>query len=543
MTPLEFLQFNDWISKREFEDNSWIVVARSTEINDTHLDTISVLAKATTETKYKRILSNPYWETDFEFGQPKFWRKGRSKRVYFDLNNIERINGISFEPFIIHRYFHGIQPDRFEVDQNFLFYHNLYFVSEESVYRKIDNNGEEFDVITIENSDGSKEIKVKTKFLRDYLAARKMILVRQHDNRRFSSQSLDSIFKNKKFETYNYCDSVSYNYRIWVRNEPLTSNIKCFSRLLGKDIVKPFEKPDFPQTLIADNRKSETIYTKFIIRLDADGNYIEETCDENKLSNYFVNRGTPHFLTPVFFKREVLKKYYDNPTKYSIGARYLGCLDLWGLPIDTNDKGLIYAWLGDLGRIPYKEQTHWKNYNIPPEGGITEHRWKTDFLAEPADPKEPVFRFRRAYELAQKHFQSKYGFELFLKLIEQDSYCYSTLHVPVNNEQKELDEQIQKLAKIVNDSLNQRSLSGTSDKPINALETFLVSKVGSITVKELVKPFRIIQDLRSSGVAHRKGENYSKNINKHGLNGLSNQKKFVLILQKLTDVLEKLALI
>ena len=543
MMLLEYLKFKDWISKREFEDSAWIVVARSMKTDNTDLFTISVLAKATSEDKYKQILSNSDWETEVEFGHPTFWSRGGSKRIFFDLGNEKRIKGILFEPFIIHRDFHGIQPSRFEVVQNFLLYHNLYFIREESVYRKLNDDGEEFDVIVIEEIGNRKEIKISAKFLRDYLAARRMILVRQHDHRRFSNQSLKPIFGDKKHEEFNYHDPSSYNYTVWVRNERLISDKECSSRLLGKDIVKPFARPDYSHLWFADEWELKKKYCKFIIGLDDDGNYIEETYNEDELSNYFVDRGKPHFLTPVFFKREVLKKYYDNPSKYSVNARYLSCLNLWGLPIDINPKGLVYVWLGDLGRIPYKEQQHWRQYNTPPEGGITEHRWKTDFLAEFADPNEPVFRFRWAYQRTQKHFRTAYGFELFLELSEEDSHCYSTLHVPVTNEQKELDEQIQNLAKILNDSLNKRSLDNKADKSITALENFLISKVGPKMAHELVEPFRMVQNLRSSGVAHRKGKGYSKYIAKYGLNKFSNQNKFIALLENVTWSLEKLAII
>lgn len=541
MSLLEFLKFNDWISIREFEDNTWIVVARSIKTDDTDLFTISALAKATSEDKSKQILSNSYWETEVEFGHPTFWSRGGSKRILFDLGNEKRIKGILFEPFILHRDFHGIQPSRFEVVQNFLLYHNLYFVREESVYKKLSDDGEEFNVIVTQETDDRKEIKISTKFLRDYLAARRMILIRQHDHRRFSSQSLKSVLGNKKHEEFNYCDPLSYNYTVWVRNERLISDKECFSRLLGKDIVKPLAKPDYSHLWFADEWKSKRQYCKFIIGLDGDGNSIEETCNEDELSNYFVDKGKAHFLTPVFFKRNVLKRYYDNPSKYSVNARYLSCLNLWGLPIDTNPKRLVYVWLGDLGRIPYKEQQYWLLYNVPPEGGITEHRWKTDFLAEFADPNEPVFRFQRAYQRAQEHFRSAYGFELFLELLEEDFHCYTTLHVPVTNEQKELDEQIQNLAKILNDSLNKRSLDNKAENTITALENFLNLKVGSGHAHKLTEPFRMIQNLRSSGVAHRKGKDYLKYISKYSLEKFSNQNKLIALLETLTWSLEKLA--
>jgi hypothetical protein len=544
MTLIEFLKFKDWISTREFEDKSWIVVARSIRKGDTKLFTFSVLAKATKEEQYKSILSKPDWETQgVHFGHPTFWQRGGSKKIFFDLGNVKRINGIVFEPFVFHRYFHEIIPSRFEVVQNFLLYHELYFVPEDSVYRTVDYDGEEHDVILVEEGNDSEQIKVNTKFLRDYLAARRMILVRQHDHGRSSSQSLKPIWGDKQREEFNYCDPSSHNYTVWVINERLITGKECFSRLLGKDIIKPLAKPDYSYLWFADERESKRQYCNFIIGLDSDGNHIEETCNEAELSNYVVDRGKAHFLTPVFFKREVLKKYYDNPSKYSVETRYLRCLSLWGLPIDTNKKGLVYVWLGDIGRIPYKEQLHWRQYNVPPEGGITEHRWKTDFLAEFADPDEPIFLFKQAYDRAQEHFYSAYGFNLFLELSPEDYHCFSTLHVPVTNEQQELDEQIQNLAKILNDSLNKRFLDNSADKPINALENFLASKVGSQSAGKLVESFRTIQNLRSYGAAHRKGKVYLKLIAKYGLAGFSNQNKFIALLAKARSSLETLAVI
>jgi len=543
MSLLDFLAFKDCIESREFEDKSWIVVARSMRTGGTNLFTTSILAKTTLENEYKQILSNPDWETTVEFGRPAFWRESGSEQILFDLGNAKSVHGILFEPFVIYRYFHNIQPPRFEIVQNFLLYHNLYFVRDQSVYRKIDDSGEEFDVILVKESSDMKEVKIGTRFLRDYLAAREMILVRQHDHRRFSNQSLKPFLGDKEYEKFEYHDPLSYHYSVVVSNRQLGVDKECYSWLLGKDVVKPFAKPDYSHLWFTDEWQEKQQHCKFIIGLDENGSQIEETCNEDELSNYFVDRGRAHVLTPVFFKREVLKKYYDNPSKYFVGARELSCLDLWNLPLDINEKGLVYVWLGDLGRIPYKEQQHWRQYNVPPEGGITEHRWKTDFLAEFADPKEPVFLFHRAYQRAQEHFGAAYGVELFLPLLEEDYYCYSTLHVPVSDEQKELDEQIQYLAKILNDSLNQRSLDSKADKPINALESFLTSKVGSREAQKLVEPFRMIQDLRSYGAAHRKGEEYSKVITKYALNNFSNQNKLIVVLRMATWSLEKLAVI
>lgn len=116
-----------------------------------------------------------------------------------------------------------------------------------------------------------------------------------------------------------------------------------------------------------------------------------------------------------------------------------------------------------------------------------------------ADPNELVFCFRRAYQQTQEHFHTVYGFELFLELSEEDSRV--------------------------------------------AIESFLISKVGSKVAHELVGPFRMVQNLRSSGVARRKGKGYSIYIARYGLNKFSNQNKFITLLENATWSLEKLAII
>lgn len=62
-------------------------------------------------------------------------------------------------------------------------------------------------------------------------------------------------------------------------------------------------------------------------------------------------------------------KYYRKPSRYHVGKRYVSCLTKWGLEIDENSEGLVQAYLGDLGRIPYNEQLYWSIFNVAPQGG------------------------------------------------------------------------------------------------------------------------------------------------------------------------------
>src|SRR3989344_9095942 len=102
-------------------------------------------------------------------------------------------------------------------------------------------------------------------------------------------------------------------------------------------------------------------FEKFMA-IDISGKKIKYTCDESKLANHFgANSEAPHFLTRVFFKKEVLDKYYDKPSKYSVNDGYLfyikeNGINEWGMPIDNNAKDCVMAYLGDLGKMPYEEQ-------------------------------------------------------------------------------------------------------------------------------------------------------------------------------------------
>lgn len=541
MGLLEFLRFDDWISEREFENQAWITVACITKQQNTYLNTISVLIKLETDEIYEKILSDSEWVSRFDFGTPYF---------YLDENNQERvnilgtefINGMELEPFILYKEFHGLIPSKFELVQNFINFYNLYFVKGESLYKTLDKDGEEYNVVQIIENRDQMQIKINTKCLRNYLGAKEMILLRQHDHRRFSYQSFILENENNKSLEFNFTESLKFSYTIYINNREDISDILSGSRLLGKDIIKPYQRVNYSIIWFSDKFWGpKNQFCKFIIDLDENGNIIEEICNEKELSNFFVNRGKAHFLTPVFFKRGVLKKYYDNPSKYTTTAQGIRCLDLWYLPIDENEKSLVYAWLGDLGRIPYKEQQHFRQYNIPPEGSVTKHRISTDFLAEPMDPIEPVFNFRKAYYRANEHFQKSFGFNLFKEISKSDSYCYISLHIPTTNEQKEFDEMILNLAKVLNEPLNKLSLDNSVDTSINALENFLNSKIDSQEVSDIIKPFKIVQSLRSSGAAHLKGKNYLKNISRAGLNELSNQNKFTVLLKDVTQSLEKLA--
>ena len=554
LDSLSFLKFEDWIGIKEHEKNDWITVARKwREESKTRLSdffTFSAMVPASEENRAK-LLSNCEWEIyhDF-FGKPSFYTTDRDHTWLYDDGTKKIVNNIEFRPFVLYRDFHGYKPSCFELVQNFLLYHNAFFEQEEKEYRFIDEDGELQKLARIKENGDNQIIEVDAHWLKDYLAANKCFLVRFHDHRRFVKEDVGDLIQ-KGILRQRFSDRYCLLELYIGENELGIQDFKSLSVLFGKDIVLPYPTPDKRKmTFLLDVDKK---YANFIIDLDENGTPIEATCDESKLSNYFEDRGTPHILTPVFFKKEVLKKYYDEPSRYRVTSNSIYCLDLWHLPFDITEEGLVQVWLGDLGRIPYKEQLHWKCYNVLPKGTITKRRWLTDFLAEfpdPSDIPDPIYRFKAVYEEIQLLFREKFGEPLFLPLGKEDSHAYESLHLPVTEEWSEFDEQILYLSKLLVDSLNVKFLSkrtsykindkvnGKKLKPLDLLELFLKKlSVSEKDIKFIMSSLRAMWAIRSYGSAHRKGKEFNKILQKYGLAKLSNRRKIDKLVKNLIQAL------
>lgn len=277
-------------------------------------------------------------------------------------------------------------------------------------------------------------------------------------------------------------------------------------------------------------------FEKFSFK-DTVGKKITFTCDESKLANFFgKNADAPNFLTKVFFKKEVLDKYYGKPSKYSIVDGYLlytreDGVNEWGMPIDNNAKNCIMVYLGDLGKLPNEEQKYWKLYNVI-EGNRSSVSFTRDFKAEFCSPTEPALYFKEKFKIFNNGWNKKLGWNFFKPLSEEDKHHLKTLRVP-GNEQKEFDEVVLSLNKLIIDSLNISEMKKglnfeTGDKSISILGKYLKQKhnFNSIPMLDFL---RNLQNLRSKGSAHRKGEDYKKAYEKFAKEDLPKTFEYILI--------------
>jgi hypothetical protein len=74
------------------------------------------------------------------------------------------------------------------------------------------------------------------------------------------------------------------------------------------------------------------------------------------------------FLTPVYFCKEVLVRYlYDPRFHCDFSSDTYGQIhgDGFSMPFGINKSGDVLAWLGDVRRLPEKEQSYWRGENKP----------------------------------------------------------------------------------------------------------------------------------------------------------------------------------
>ena len=267
----------------------------------------------------------------------------------------------------------------------------------------------------------------------------------------------------------------------------------------------------------------------FIIGLDDNGDEARHTCAAPD----------PLYLTPVSFRKQVLDKYYQQPNKYEVSDNILRCGILWSLQIDNHHDNKVCVWLGDLSDLPYKEQMHWRAHNFVSDTGVSETYFRRQIDVQFADSRRPEHIFQKLHGELEKVCQEHLGWPLLLSLQPDDTYHLQNIRAPANDEQRDFDELVLGLTKILVDSLNEKQLNalipreqGKSLKgSISRLEAALAA-CGVEDAGEHLSFLRKLQKLRSTGSAHRKGDSYDRIAREFGVDSQDLRTVFTGILQK-----------
>ena len=443
------------------------------------------------------------------------------------------------EPLVIDREFHGIRDDYKEISEEFRLFHNLYHDRKSDEFLKIDEAGNEAKIAVVKPD----LIQIRLKEIRQFLAVKEMHLSIQFDCVEYSAHRLAELEIEKGGVEQR--DGLM-PWRLDYGEFGGLGSHKAFSRLWGKRLVAPLPKSKSGFWGFALDQDHQDV--EFIIDVDDNGDDITYTSDPEVLSNYFeANPDVPNYLTPVHFKKHVLEKYYKEPTKYSVEDSILRCGSLWSLTIDNHHDEKVCVWLGDLGRdLPYQERLYWKAHNIPPQGRMSKTFLKRQILSHPTSSDRPEHLFRKRYDNLQEMCRENLGWQLLQPLGSDDQHHLQSLHIPATDEQRDFDELVLSLTKILIDSLHVKRLNsllsdeqkeGVGEGGIARLEAVLASRNVEGAAKHIAF-LRNLQSLRSSSSAHRKGRKYAKIAEQFDIESQNLQDVFAGFLWQALDFLD-----
>ncbi|TCC92408.1 hypothetical protein EZ428_11860 [Pedobacter frigiditerrae] len=400
------------------------------------------------------------------------------------------------EPFLYSKYF---PEERYiDVSEEFVNYFKLYengTSKQERKYYFHDDLGDKEEVIVIT----SDNVRIKQKFLMEYIAVRRMHLAICFDFMAIGDVplkefgvELQDVDKISDWHNYNHLIRVSFG----------STEIQSWIR--GKLIIK------------YDPTKSEKTwydldyqYEQFVIGYDEDtGQEALVSCDSEE----------HQFFVQVFFKKDVLSKYYNNPEKYSVDGFGISC-GAFSLKMDNNNDGYVMVFLNDLRMLPQKEQLHWKHHNIAPQPGMgmSGSYYDTMIQGNWARKSDAIdVRFKQEYKSFNKKWFDRFGWHFYKEPSGADVHLFNGLHLPADNSIIAFCDQMLIVVKFTIDSLNEEMLIKNlpkieNEKGIAKFERFIKERVEDIP--DMFIFIRHLQNLRSGMIAHKFSES-NKNCKK-----------------------------
>ena len=524
---LQFLLFWDWRQSNlsQLGDNQWLTVF---SLIKSESEDLAVYSSLIPDDRVSNALTRSSWDVMMGGALPgctRYYDEGEARVEYHRFNTNSGI-----EPLVLHRTFHGMREPYIEILEEFRLFHNLY-EEKNGAFTKIFDTGEELEIVRTSSS----KIMIRQKEIRQFLAVKEMHLAIFFEVFRYSDLPFSQIAS--ELRNFEHSEGLT-RYDISVHENDFTAARAqgSFSRLCGKKLIPGLTKAK--SGIWPYDEEQEKAYEEFIIGSDEDGEAIRYSSNPEKLANFFgANPDAPQYITPVFFRRDVLTKYFAQSEKYSVEDGYLRCGGLWGIRIDNNHPRYVIVYLGDLGRdLPHSEQVYWKSYNVVPDGNMSNVSTRRNILAEFAEPESADLVFKFIFSDFQQNWFKKYNWHLFKPLGKGDEHLFSGLHIPLTDDQSEFDAQVLAITKLMIDSINEDELmrTGINVKPetkgIGKLEEYF-SASGFTDSAKWIRFLRDIQTLRSTGVGHRKGRGYAKIAKTFGVD----EKPLSLVIQNILN--------
>jgi len=484
----------------------WTTVYQSPSVGDETL-----FAAFSPADQRERILRSDSWDLRIDGGMPGFMQSYEGDETVTTYLRYGTDDGI--EPITLHQEHHGVLPEMLpQISEEVRLYHNLWASSDGTTLYSVGSDGQEEIAAEISH----ERVRIRTRLLRQFQAGRQLDLVLYVDSRVQVPTELTEV-EREALTVEVQTDLLRYSVHAGSIRRGVT-----FSRLLGKHILPP---PPPRMAGVWPYDEADEVFPEFIIGEDQNGRPIRFTCDHERLANYFgANPDAPHYLTPVFFRREVLQRYYERTDRYEVQDGRLSCGSLWGVQIDNDHPDHVMVFLGDLGRdLPEGERSYWVTFNVVPLGGMSQTAFRRSFLAQPTDPGAPDLQFKRSYDVFGRQWQSQFGWDLFRQPEEADAHVLQRLRVPLNGTQPEFEDQVLGLTKVLVDALNEKALVkdlGSKVEDEKGIDKFArwLTVAGYPEVDRDRDFLKRLQRLRSKSAAHRKGSDYQALLAREGVN-------------------------
>ena len=475
----------------------------------------------------EKILADPGWDVRKGEGIPGFVMSGDEVTYYRSASLPE------FEPLIVLQEFFGVVPDVVNISEDFRYLMRLWLDSKTGNYYQIQEDGGKELVVRV----SGERIEIRTPVLKRYLAARQLDAVMYIDSN--VSAEFDgelSALSDLDTDLISAERLTCLSRNVW-RGSSQRSRV--WTRLLAKRIL---EHPSREKCGIWPwDDISPDEYPEFIIGENDAGEAISWTCSPESLRNYHgKNPDAPHYLTPVYFKSEVLKRYYEDDG-YEVRDGYLSCGSQWGVSIDNGCLSYVSVFLGDIGRdIPQSHWNHWKAYNIPPIGGMSRSAILRSYFNQSVASDNPEHKFKRAFTDLQDEWKEVWGWRLHRKAEGLDAGVLTRLHIPLNESETEFRTQSLNLALIMVDLLNEKCLNQeigkvSGERGIDKLRRFLEINEYEYVERD-VSLLKKVYQMRSRFVAHSSGVQGQVKL-QNELGDRSYREYFIEVINEITQML------
>ena len=448
------------------------------------------------------------------------------------------------EPLVICRRFSGVKENYIEISEEFRLFHNLYHDRKTNTYIKIDDAGNEETIVIVKPD----EVQIRFQEIRQFLAIKEMFLSMLFVFDEYSTYSLQELGLSDVEPEFKRDGLMYWRHGYGGETGTFRKGFQSDSRLRGRRLIKPLPKS---KSGFGDFAVETEQYAEFIIDVDDDGDKIYHTCNPDKLDDFpEENSDVAWKLTRVHFRKQVLDKYHNEPSKYSVEDSIVRCSSLWSMRIDNHDPEKVCVFLDDLGiSLPYAEQLHWQAYNIPPEGDMSETFHRRMVRGEWASSDQPDILFKQSYEELQKACNEYLGWQLLKPLVPGDAYRLQRLRVPTVDEESHFKDSILDLSNILIERLNEERLEdlisvgkrGDIKRGINRLEYVLGFRKVEGAEKHITF-LRCLWDLRNTrGGSHPEllGDSRYERASAHfDLENLNRPEAFAKILEEALQFLD-----